>query len=1354
MDTKRHLLILAATLAVQVASADILNTTLFSYKSVATVSGYAGGTTELTNFPVLVKLAAGSPVGFNYADCAADGSDLRFADAECNLIPHEIDTWNTEGESLVWVGLPMLTNNASFAMYYGANNPGAASTANLWSLAGYAGVWHLTDEHDSTLNGLDGTIVSGISAAALSKLGGALDFANARMSLGTTPNSDFANGFSIEAWCYPRNRSTKAIFGKNTAMSVRIEDSSIRVTTPGVKDHDLANCSIVANEWFHLGLTFLPNPAADGTDTVASQYKVYRDGDRKASLGASRIPNLSSGGEMWIGGNQWVDQSSDQRFNGIIDEFRLSYSIRSADWIKAAYDTAATPAVFAVPGSIEPANPEAPFFSAASATVDRSDVTFSATLSNVSSETDVSVFYSIGGSTFTEFPLGTLTADGTLTATATGLGSGTYIWYACASTIVNGVTYAPKSTRDTFVIAYAKDPPASYKHFTATVSYAGTPAAGVPVLLRISEDAIDGFQYADVTETGFECVDGNGNILPWEIDTWDTTGESLLWVKLPSYADGATVTVRYGGAFANARPAASEVWSGYVGVWHMSEASGSVADATGHNLDAAPMGNTANSIALSDGPVGSARQTATSAEKGYLSIPDYNSFGLGGTFTMSGWVRLTACTAYPRLFSRKAYYTDTNGWEMEMSNGSLTTFGARGSGNSPSYSGTFGTALNTDWTHVVLAYSDATLTVYQNGVQVKTGEITPATDNGLPLSIGCNSNGSETYAQGAFDECRLMIGTASAERIAAEYAAMADTNAVSYGAVVSVDMGDPRISAPVVERLSDGTFRVVAEISQNEPKAGSVKCIAGGMEFEMETASESLPATYSVILSALPAGTYPAAVQAESTGGNVVSRTAASVFHAGALVVSNVADAVEMTLSPGTFRISRADADATGLPAITFDVAFSGPGLAAVEPPTVTTLTIPAGAASVDVSVTPVYTTAVDTDTLLTLSVSSAFVGTPSSGSITIVNTTLDPSVRYVATTGDDENLGITSDQPKKTIAAAISSLDAIVQTLPCTVHVAPGLYPITVPIALNQPIRVLGNDPDPSRVVVLNKTGANYLSGNYRVFTLNHADALVANLTMQEGSSWGCSGSCFHIQSNGGTVSNCVVKAGETAGGGASCGGGLLDAGLVSHCIFRKCTVGSGETSDGNVNYRPAVLWLLGSSAAENCLFVDNTQYAWKALSLVKLEGNSSMRNCTIADSGLGTTNDQCAVFAPLYIHSSNVTVQNVVVVGVTNRVDGEHCCPAAGHVSRFINGATDADISGVGFAEDTVTGTAAEFFEDYANGDYTPSAFSPLANAGVEYEGMASVDLAGKKRKFGKGVDIGCYECQKTPGLLIFVR
>ena len=146
-----------------------LDTTLFSWRIPITVSGYAGES-GLENFPVLVALEANQPAGFNYAHCALDGSDLRFVDEDGNILPHEIDTWNMAGRSLVWVGLPVLTNNATFTMYYGAENPGSASTANLWSLAGYAGVWHLTDGHDSSSSGLNGTIDSGIFPATDSKL--------------------------------------------------------------------------------------------------------------------------------------------------------------------------------------------------------------------------------------------------------------------------------------------------------------------------------------------------------------------------------------------------------------------------------------------------------------------------------------------------------------------------------------------------------------------------------------------------------------------------------------------------------------------------------------------------------------------------------------------------------------------------------------------------------------------------------------------------------------------------------------------------------------------------------------------------------------------------------------------------------------------------------------------------------------------------------------------------------------------------------------------------------------------------------------------------------------------------------
>jgi hypothetical protein len=63
-----------AVLAATAAMADALDTTLFSKKCELTVSGYSGST-ALENFPVLVRLAAGSPSGFATVV-------LHFADAK------------------------------------------------------------------------------------------------------------------------------------------------------------------------------------------------------------------------------------------------------------------------------------------------------------------------------------------------------------------------------------------------------------------------------------------------------------------------------------------------------------------------------------------------------------------------------------------------------------------------------------------------------------------------------------------------------------------------------------------------------------------------------------------------------------------------------------------------------------------------------------------------------------------------------------------------------------------------------------------------------------------------------------------------------------------------------------------------------------------------------------------------------------------------------------------------------------------------------------------------------------------------------------------------------------------------
>ena len=869
------------------ADGEPLDASPFDFRVPIAVSGYAGAA-PLTNFPVLVALSADAPAGFRYSDCAADGSDLRFADADGNLLPHEVDTWNAAGESLVWVGLPVLTNGAAFTMYYGSAHPAPASAQNLWSLAGYAGVWHLTDGHDSTTNGLDGTLVAGISAAADAKLGGALDFADAKMSVGTTPNGDLASGFSLETWCHPRRLTDKngktnggnALFGKNVAMSVRVQGSGIQLTTPSVLDHTGANCAIAANQWFHLGLTFRPNTATSGKTTVPDQYKVYRDGVQKASLGASRIPNLVNSSEMWLGGNQW----SEQDFDGILDEFRLSYSIRSADWIKAAFDTAAAPASFVTLGPAEPTDQSAP----------------------------------------------------------------------------------------------------------------------------------------------------------------------------------------------------------------------------------------------------------------------------------------------------------------------------------------------------------------------------------------------------------------------------------SFGAVAVTS--------------TNGSFAVTVVVDRNVP--ASIVCTIDGTDYAMATTDAALPATYSAVVSGLAAGTHAATVRATSASGTVVSVPCPDAFHSGALAVTVLSDADEGTLAPGVFRVSRADADPTGLPALTFDVAFSGDGLAAVVAPGVSTLTIPAGAASVDLSVAPFFTAGVDQDAGLVLTVSGATVGASSSATMTVRNSPSNPNVRYVATTGDDDADGLTVASAKATLGAALATLKALPDIgAPRTVYVCDGDYAFDsgeeIAVTVDFPVRVTSLSGDASKVRVT-RAGT-----SKRIFQLDCADAVVSHLTLHGGNA--LEGGAAFIASNGGTLSDCVVS--NCANGTWNSSAAVsVSAGRVARCLFTK----NDYRHDGSALYAKG-------GVVESCLFTGNMCGGAGA---VCLGGSAALVNCTI----VANTGSTCS---GVKMNTSKVRAVNCAIFGntapdtATGKVfDDNGTC--------FVNCAADLEIPG-----GTGCLCVEPAFRDAAGGDWRLSPASPLIDAGTApaaYGAASETDLDGASRVVPAAVDVGCYENPKS--------
>ena len=140
MNTKMLALILALA-GIQPASAGFSKVVEFTVN-------YTGS--SLSNFPVLVRLSPTRIDGFSYNDLQSDGKDICFVCADgVTVCPHEIDTWNPQGESLVWVNVPVVGPGTKFLMQYGDRQIVEAPPAtDVWEHGAdgtYGGVWHFND---------------------------------------------------------------------------------------------------------------------------------------------------------------------------------------------------------------------------------------------------------------------------------------------------------------------------------------------------------------------------------------------------------------------------------------------------------------------------------------------------------------------------------------------------------------------------------------------------------------------------------------------------------------------------------------------------------------------------------------------------------------------------------------------------------------------------------------------------------------------------------------------------------------------------------------------------------------------------------------------------------------------------------------------------------------------------------------------------------------------------------------------------------------------------------------------------------------------------------------------------------
>ena len=201
---------LAASLSSDTATINSVNTlnwwnTSYSKRIQITLDN-SDQAVSFNNQAVLIRLNS-SVAG--YANFNSDGSDLRFvADDHTTLLDHEIEKWDVNGNSYVWVKIPNLPSAATQTVFLYFGNTSATSSENPTSLwTRYSSVWHLKESPvasapqflDSSASAKHGTAtnsptsVSGIIGNALGLNGNydSIDVGSLNSTLGATSTLSF-----------------------------------------------------------------------------------------------------------------------------------------------------------------------------------------------------------------------------------------------------------------------------------------------------------------------------------------------------------------------------------------------------------------------------------------------------------------------------------------------------------------------------------------------------------------------------------------------------------------------------------------------------------------------------------------------------------------------------------------------------------------------------------------------------------------------------------------------------------------------------------------------------------------------------------------------------------------------------------------------------------------------------------------------------------------------------------------------------------------------------------------------------------------------------------------------------------
>ena len=336
-----------------------------------------------------------------------------------------------------------------------------------------------------------------------------------------------------------------------------------------------------------------------------------------------------------------------------------------------------------------------------------------------------------------------------------------------------------------------------------------------PVLVQLSSSNID---YSKTQNSGQDIrfVDADGKTqLSHEIESWNESGTSYVWVKVPQINASSTndhIWIYYNNSTASDAQAATSVWeSNYKVVQHLEEnpatagASG-ITDSTsnGHH------GTDTGSMDVNDQVAGKINGSLDfDGSNDAIGLGDISATDGLSAVTVSFWINAEddpTETSYQHIVSDFGS-TGLDGWAVELTTNGTTTsadrrhifWSLRNTADGYITSKASFAANYSSWNHVSMVYNGSLsgnankAKYYLNGTQVsfssQTGTVpTSLSANSGALTIASFNTGSDAY-KGKLDEVRIATTARSADWIEAEYLFTLDDTKYTYSSEESAPGG-------------------------------------------------------------------------------------------------------------------------------------------------------------------------------------------------------------------------------------------------------------------------------------------------------------------------------------------------------------------------------------------------------------------------------------------------------------------------------------------------------------------------------------------------------------------------------------